>query len=76
MGKKYTTESYINKVMKKYLDKYEYSKIRYTGAHNKIIVICKKHGEFKISATNFLYRNGCPKCKYEKKIITSIKNSE
>lgn len=27
-------------------DNYDYSKVNYTGIRNKIIVICKEHGEF------------------------------
>jgi len=44
-------------------DKYDYSKVMYTGAFNKIIIGCPIHGDFLQSATHHKQGNGCPKCK-------------
>lgn len=43
-------------------EKYDYSKALYTGTKDKIIVVCKEHGEFSIKAANHLQGQGCPKC--------------
>ena len=42
--------------------KYDYSKTEYKGAHEKIIVICKIHGEFSQVAHSHLEGYGCPSC--------------
>lgn len=44
---------------------YDYSKVVYTGIHEKVIIICKKHGEFSQSPTTHL-KCGCPKCQSSK----------
>ena len=60
MGTK--TENFIKKCVEKYGDNFDYSRVVYTGSHEKVEIGCKKHGFFKISATNFLQRGTCPIC--------------
>ena len=43
-------------------DKYNYEKVIYIGAHKKIEIICKKHGEFFQTPRNHISGNDCPKC--------------
>ena len=43
-------------------NKYDYSKVNYTGAKNDVIIICKKHGEFNQQPTIHKSGSGCPKC--------------
>lgn len=64
----HTTESFIQKCIEKrgIEDDIDYSKVVFTRRDDKITVICKKHGDFKISAGHFLDGEGCPKCRYEK----------
>lgn len=57
-----TTEEYLKQVRAKYGDRYDYSKVVYQGAYKKVCIICPEHGEFWVSARNFLRQNGCPKC--------------
>ena len=57
-----TTEDYLKQVKAKYGDRYDYSKVVYRGVREKVCVICPEHGEFWVSARNFLRQNGCPKC--------------
>lgn len=59
---KTSTEDFIAKAVRKHGDAYEYSKVKYTGAHSKVCITCKTHGEFKQSATSHLAGNGCPSC--------------
>ena len=59
----HTTETIIQKAKEMHGDKYDYSKVEYTGIDNKIIIICKEHGEFKQSPVCHINRqNGCKKC--------------
>ena len=41
---------------------YDYSKVVYTGVHNKVKVICHTHGEFEISSNSHARGSGCKKC--------------
>lgn len=51
---------------------YDYSKVEYKGNKNKVIVICKKHGEFMVRPDVHISKNsGCPECK---KITLGILN--
>ena len=65
MRRKLTTEEFIQRIVKIHGDKYNYSKIQYTGAHNKVTLTCKKHGDFKQIANN-VYKSDCLKCYKEK----------
>jgi len=40
--------------MKIHGNKYDYSKSKYTGAHNDIVIICPEHGEFQQKAYSHL----------------------
>lgn len=60
-------------------DKYDYSKFEYTGTHNQSIVICKEHGEFKVTPNEHLYgKNGCPICANiaRRKFLDSLKSTD
>jgi hypothetical protein len=59
----YTTEEFVF-VCKKIHgeEKYDYSKVEYTGACNKIIIICKTHGEFSQFAADHKNGFGCSSC--------------
>lgn len=66
-GKKHlilTSDEFIKRCELKYGDTYDYSKTVFTKLTDKIIVTCKKHGDFTINARAFLYQNkiGCRLC--------------
>jgi hypothetical protein len=63
-GKSYnfTTDEYIERARKKHGDKYDYSKVNYINCSSNIIIICKKHGEFKQNTKHHLNGSNCPKC--------------
>ena len=66
MSKKLTTEIFINRANKVHKNFYDYSLVRYEGSHNKVSIICPKHGEFNQIANNHLNGDKCPKCHIEK----------
>jgi len=68
-----TTEEWVKLARKVHGDKYDYSETVYNGSHEKLYIICPKHGEFWQIAKDHLRGEGCPKCKFEK--ISSIKKS-
>ena len=58
------TEYYKSKFINKYNNKYDYSKVFVNKSNEKIIVMCKLHGEFLVSPNNHLNKgSGCPNCK-------------
>ena len=46
MNKKKTTEQFVEEAKIIHGDKYNYSKVNYTSNKDKIVIICKIHGEF------------------------------
>lgn len=59
-------ETFVAKCKEKHGDKYMYDKVDYIDSHTKIIVTCKKHGDFCTNPNRMLNGSGCPKCKSEK----------
>jgi hypothetical protein len=66
-GIKSSLEEFKEKANKKYNYKYDYSKSVYIKSTNKIIIICKEHGQFLQKPKDHLFGNGCPKCGIEKR---------
>ena len=57
-----TTNEFIEKAMIIHCDKYDYSKVIYIKATEKIIIICKTHGEFEQQPCGHLFGHGCTTC--------------
>jgi len=62
VNKKLSTNKFISKAKKVHGDKYDYSKVEYSGANAKVCIICPKHGEFWQIAEMHLKGQGCKKC--------------
>ena len=60
--KKLTTLEFINRANVIHSNHYDYSKVEYVGANEKVCVICPTHGGFMQIPSNHLYGQGCPKC--------------
>lgn len=60
--KKHTNKSFIEKAIEIHGDKYDYSKVEYKNAHNKVVVNCREHGLFTQTPNNHLSGQGCPDC--------------
>lgn len=56
-----TQEKFIEKSRQKFPE-YDYSQVVYKGTHEKVNIICPKHGIFSILASNLLAGHGCNKC--------------
>ena len=73
-----TTNEFIQKAISVHGDIYNYSKVDYVNATTKIIIICKKHGEFEQTPNSHLDGSSCRRCN-TKKILTTeefIRRSE
>lgn len=74
---KKTTEYFIKEYKLKFPNsEYDLSKVVYKSSHDKITVICPKHGEFQPIANNFLNGSGCPHCNSNNKSRMEEKISE
>ena len=62
MGRKLTSEEFIQRANLIHGFKYLYSDVIYTGYDDPVIIICPKHGEFKQRAHDHLDGCGCPRC--------------
>lgn len=57
-----TLNEFIKKSHKIHKNKYIYTKSLYKKSHTKIIITCKKHGDFIQLPSVHLNGSGCPKC--------------
>lgn len=62
MKNKITTEEFIKKAIIKHGDKYDYQKTQYIKLDEKVIIICKEHGDFWQLPSKHLYGQGCKIC--------------
>lgn len=64
-----TQEEFIKRAKIKHNYVYDYSLVNYVSTNKKVIIICKKHGEFSQLAQNHLKGHGCFKCNKEAKLF-------
>lgn len=63
MVRKITIEEFVKRSNEIYENKYDYSKVNYSGYKIHITIDCKKHGEFMRTPSEHLSGKGCQKCK-------------
>lgn len=57
-----TIEDFVVKAKEEHGERYDYSKVIYRSYHEKLEIICKKHGSFEQKPATHLRGGGCPKC--------------
>ncbi len=57
-----TNEEFISRANEIHKNKYDYSRVNYVNAREKINIICHEHGNFEQIAYNHLTGRGCPNC--------------
>ena len=72
-------EVFLEKAEERYPQKYKYDESKYINSSSLMKIICKKHGEFFQTPSNFLQGHACQKCshgfpKNEIKIIEFIQS--
>jgi hypothetical protein len=70
-----TKDEFISEVILVHGDKYDYSKVEYKKAIDKIIIICKTHGEFLQQSNLHLMGSGCVKCFRDRNPLLQRSNS-
>ncbi|MGY8755657.1 MAG: zinc-ribbon domain-containing protein, partial [Candidatus Poseidoniales archaeon] len=62
MTRRITTDGFISRVKKVHGDDYDLSLVEYKSAKEKVKIICKIHGIFMTTPSNFLKPRGCREC--------------
>ena len=62
MGKKKTTEEFIEEAKKVHGNKYDYSKVVYVNSATKVSIVCPTHGVFIQTPNQHLRGGGCRGC--------------
>ena len=65
-----STDEFIMKAMLKHGDMYDYTKSIYKNNVSKVIITCRKHGDFLKSPDKHLIGQGCQKCSGKGRINT------
>lgn len=66
MAQKLSKEEFIKRAIKIHGNKYDYSKVIYNNANEKVTIICPVHGEFLQKPSNHVnQKQGCPKCSHQ-----------
>lgn len=72
---KLSMEEFIKRAQSVHGNKYDYSNVEYVNIDTKVIIICKKHGEFHQTPYSHINNsNGCPKCPIIKKKLKKCQN--
>lgn len=56
------TEEFIAKAKAIHGNSYQYHKVNYNGAFEKVTIVCPEHGDFEQAATDHLSGRGCSSC--------------
>jgi Zn finger protein HypA/HybF involved in hydrogenase expression len=62
MPAKLTTETWVEKARAKHGDRFDYSRVEYKGAAQKVEIGCPDHGWFWQNEANHRSGTGCPQC--------------
>ena len=68
--KKLTTAEFIERARAVHGNRYDYSKVKYVGSHQRVKIVCPDHGTFMQSPTTHLKGSGCRKCAFRPKMST------
>lgn len=76
-SKKVSIEEWKERAIKIFGNYYDYSLVNYKCIHDKVPIICPKHGIFSQRAiTHTFFQNGCPLCARETHSSKGVKNIE
>lgn len=62
MSKRVTTADFIQRAREVHGNRYDYTKVLYVAAKNKVTIICPEHGEFEQTPANHCTGRGCHEC--------------
>lgn len=62
--RRFSSETWVKWAQEVHGDRYDYKKVKYLANDIKVVICCRKHGEFKQDPANHVRGHGCPKCKF------------
>jgi hypothetical protein len=62
ISKTKTHKNFLKDALIKHLDRYDYTKTKYVDSREKVIITCKKHGDFEQTPISHTQGAGCRKC--------------
>jgi len=71
---KTTSENFVAKALTVHGDTYDYSRAKYVRSHDKVEIICRKHGVFMQDPMSHLKGAGCAKCNFEAMQARNLQN--
>jgi hypothetical protein len=72
---KVTTPDFVKRAHLVHGNVFCYTNTQLSGMENKVIITCKRHGDFNQKAANHLVGDGCPKCRNLKTTVDFIQDS-
>lgn len=66
MGRRLNLQQFIDRATEIHNGRYDYSRTKYSSAHEIVGIICPEHGSFYQKAYSHLQGIGCPKCGHNK----------
>lgn len=75
-NKKLTTEEFIKKAKIVHGNTYDYSLVDYKNNHEKVVMLCDKHGTFEQTPHNHLMGKKCWSCSNEERSLSKIKTNK
>jgi len=60
-----SSKQFIKDATKIHGSAYDYSMVDYKNTQIKVVIVCKKHGEFSQTPDSHLHKRGCPHCDIE-----------
>jgi cytochrome c2 len=76
LARKSNVDEFIQKANEVHNNKYDYSKVQYNKASEKVIIICIEHGEFLQTPNGHLGGAGCRKCSTQRNSDKARKRTE
>lgn len=71
------TSIFVKRAQTVHGNKYDYSLVNYKTVHDKVKIVCPKHGEFEQRPKNHIdNKNGCPKCGIPTANVARSKNAK
>ena len=61
----YSTQEWVQEAISVHGDRYDYDRVVYVRTHVKVIITCKKHGDFEQTPSGHLMGKGCERCGFE-----------
>lgn len=75
-SKRSNKEEFVAKAIEVHGDRYDYSSVEYIRNHDKVNILCKKHGMFEQTPSGHLSGKGCPKCARELVVSAHLHTQE